>query len=300
MSDQYPPYGQQPDPNVTPWSGPPAPQQGGQPPYGQQPPVPQYGQQPPMPPYGQQPPMPQYGAPVPPAKKSNKGLIIGLVVGAVVLILALCGGGIGLLVAYGDDDEPTTATSAEPTSGTTPGTTASPAPGQSDAPSDNNSMTARFSSDLSNVCQGSRILNSAPYNGPAGAKAYTFSNSPDRPTSWSSKYVSSTKPYSAKTTEYEAVSVVGCLKFVEGSEGEPTKCLYKDKTGKQVTVDYVSSRYVLTFYAAKTGEKVGDGGTVAAPANRCPSVISYNNVTMKAYASPDAGTIESALDKFLS
>ncbi|MET8232323.1 hypothetical protein ABZS77_16800 [Micromonospora sp. NPDC005298] len=280
MSDQYPPYGQQPDPNVTPWSGPPAPQQGG------------------YPPYGQPPPMPQYGAPVPPAKKSNKGLIIGLAVGAVVLLLAMCGGGIGLLVAYGsDDEEPTTATSSEPT----PGATASPTSGQSEEPSsDNNSMTARFSSDMSNVCEGSRILNAAPYNGPAGAKAYTFSNSPDRPTFWSSKYIVSTKPYSAKTTEYEAVSVVGCLKFVEGSQGEPKKCLYKDKDGKQVTVDYISSRYTLTFYAAKTGEKIGDGGTVAAPATRCPSVISYNNTTRKAYASPDSGTIESALDKFLS
>ncbi|MFC8296210.1 hypothetical protein [Micromonospora orduensis] len=279
MSDQYPPYGQQPDPNVTPWSGPPAPQQGG------------------YPPYGQPPPMPQYGAPVPPAKKSNKGLIIGLAVGAVVLLLAMCGGGIGLLVALGsDDDEPTTVTSSAPT----PGTTASPAPGQSDPPSDNNSMTARFSSDMSNVCEGSRILNAAPYSGPAGAKAYTFSNSPDRPTFWSSKYIASSKPYSAKTTEYETVSVVGCLEFVEGSQGEPTKCLYKDKDGKQVTVDYISSRYTLTFYAAKTGEKIGDGGTVAAPANRCPSVISYNTTTRKAYASPDSGTIETALDKFLS
>ncbi len=38
VSDNYPPYGgPQPDPNVTPWSGPPAPQQGGYPPYGQPP-----------------------------------------------------------------------------------------------------------------------------------------------------------------------------------------------------------------------------------------------------------------------
>ncbi|MFD6564840.1 hypothetical protein [Micromonospora profundi] len=302
MSSNYPPYeGQQPDPNVTPWSGPPAPQQGGYPSY-EQPPAPQYGA--PAPQYGAPMPPPQYGVPVPPPKKSNKGLIIGLVAGAVVLILAVCGAGIGLLVAYGGDDEPSTVASASPTPGTdggsSPDPAATPTPGQSAPPNDNNSMTARFSSDLSNVCEGSQILNAAPYNGPSGAKAYTFSNNPDRPTFWSSKFVGSTKPYYAKSSEYESVSVVGCLKFEEGSQGTPKKCQYKDSSEKQVTVDYVSSRYTLTFYAAKTAEKIGDGGTVTAPAARCPSVISYDKSTMRAYAAPDSGTIEAALDKFLS
>ncbi|RAO50541.1 hypothetical protein [Micromonospora saelicesensis] len=279
VSDSYPP----PDPNVTPWSGPPAPQQGG------------------YPPYGQPPPQPYYGTPPPPApNRSNKGLIIGLVAGAVVVILAICGAGIGLLLAY-DDDEPARGTSSTPTLGTgsTPGTGTAPTPGQADPPN-NNSMTARFSSDLANVCEGSPILNAAPYSGPAGAKAYTFSNNPDRPTSWSSTYVPSDKSYYAKGADYQKVSVVGCLKFDEGSQGVPKKCQYKDKAEKQVTIDYVSSRYTLTFYAARTAEKIGDGGTVTAPTNRCPSFISYDKTTMRAYATPDSGTIEAALDTFLS
>ncbi|MBG6067312.1 hypothetical protein [Micromonospora ureilytica] len=287
MSDSYPPYGeQQPDPNVTPWSGPPAPpQQGG------------------YPPYGQPPPPPHYGTPLPPApNSSNKGLIIGIVAGAVVVILAICGAGIGILLAY-DDDEPARGTSSTPTLGTgsTPGPGTAPPPGQADPPNDNNnSMTARYSSDLSNVCEGSPILNAAPYSGPAGAKAYTFSNNPDRPTYWSSKYVPSDKSYYAKGSDYQKVSVVGCLRFDEGSQGAPKKCQYKDKDEKQVTVDYVSSRYTLTLYAARTAEKIGDGGTVTAPTNRCPSFISYDKTTMRAYAAPDSGTIEAALDKFLS
>ncbi|MEH0931778.1 hypothetical protein [Micromonospora sp. CPCC 205558] len=290
MSDSYPPYGEpQPGPSATPWSGPPAaPQQGGYPPYGQ--------------------PPPQYGTPPPPApNKSNQGLIIGLVAGALVLVLAICGAGIGLLLAYDDDgDKPVVATSSEPTlgtgsgSGSTPDTAASPAPGAADPPNDNNSMTARYSSDLSNVCEGSPILNAAPYSGPAGAKAYTFSNNPDRPTSWSSRYIPSDKPYYAKGEDFQKVSVVGCLKFDEGSEGSPKKCQYKDKSEKQISIDYVSSRYTLTFYAAKTGEKIGSGGTVTAPTTRCPSFISYDKTTMRAYAAPDSGTIEAALDKFLS
>ncbi|GAB3838644.1 hypothetical protein GCM10029963_05000 [Micromonospora andamanensis] len=85
-----------------------------------------------------------------------------------------------------------------------------------------------------------------------------------------------------------------------GQRGHPRKCQYKDRDDKQVTVDYVSSRYTLTFYAAKTAEKIGEGGRVNAPAVRCPSFISYNKETMKAYAQPDSGAIELALDKFTS
>ncbi|SCL71911.1 hypothetical protein GA0070606_5876 [Micromonospora citrea] len=285
MTDSHPPYGGQPDPNVTPWSGPPAPPAG-------------------YPGYGQPGQPPQFGAPVPPPQKSNKGLIIGLSAAAVVVLLVLCGGGIGFLLVNNDDDDPTPIASAtaNPTAGNPgPDTSTSPSPEQSESeqPNSNNAVTARYSSDLGDVCEGSQILNAAPYNGPSGAKAYVFSNNPDRPTFWSSKTIASNKPYYARSAQFETVSVVGCLKFVEGSEGTPKKCQYTS-SGKQVTIDYVSSRYTLTFHAAKTGEKIGDGGTVSAPASRCPSFISYNKNTMKAYASPDAGTVEAALDKFLA
>ncbi|MEE3922706.1 hypothetical protein V2I01_43055 [Micromonospora sp. BRA006-A] len=168
-----------------------------------------------------------------------------------------------------------------------------------DGPTNNDSITARYASEMSAVCDGGAILNAAPYTAPAGSKAYVFSNSPDRPSFWSQKTISSAKPYYAKSADFATVSVIGCLKMVEGSEGTPKKCQYKNSEDKVVTVDYISSRYTLTFHAAKTGEKVGDGGTVTAPAARCPSFISYNKVTMKSYASPDSGTIEAALDRFL-
>ncbi|MCX4471831.1 hypothetical protein OOK41_16200 [Micromonospora sp. NBC_01655] len=226
---------------------------------------------------------------------------------AVVVLLALCGTGIGFLLVGGDDEDPKPIASGPvtPTGDPQPsGTDTSPTPQQSESQeqpnNNNNAVTARYSSELSSVCDGSPILNAAPYNGPSGAKAYAFSNSPDRPSSWSSKSVSSNKPYYAKSADYETVSVVGCLKVVDGSEGAPKMCDYKDSAGKTVTISYISSRYTLTFYAAKTAEKIGDGGTVSAPATRCPSFISYNKTTMKSYAAPDSGTIEAALDKFLS
>ncbi|WP_052682213.1 hypothetical protein [Saccharothrix sp. ST-888] len=111
QGQQYPqgqpqqPYGQPPQ-GQPPYGQPPAaPQYGApqQPQYGypQQPPAPQYGApQPPQ--YGQQPP--QYGAPQPPQygqppapRKSNTGLIVGLVIGAVVL----GGGGIAAFALMG-------------------------------------------------------------------------------------------------------------------------------------------------------------------------------------------------------
>ncbi|PSK64046.1 hypothetical protein B0E53_04006 [Micromonospora sp. MH33] len=280
MTNSYPPYGgQQPDPNVNPQWGQPA-QPGAYPGYGQP---------------GQP---PQFGAPVPPPK-SNKGLIIGLSAGAAVVLLALCGGGVGLFLAAGDDKpDPVASSSSKPA-----GPSAEPSAGgpESETPApDNNAVTARYSSDMSSVCDGSAILNAAPYTAGSPAKAYTFANSPDRPSYWSSKSISSAKPYYSKSADFESVAVVGCLKVVEGSEGTPKKCDYKNNDGKIVTVSYISSRYELTFYAAKTGEKIGDGGTVSAPANRCPSFISYNKLTMTSYAAPDSGTIEAALDKFLS
>ncbi|MBQ1023435.1 hypothetical protein [Micromonospora sp. C95] len=284
MSDSHPPYGgQQPDPNAASWGTPP-----GSPvtPAGYPSP---YGAPVPPPPYGPQ-----------PTKSSNKGLWLGLGIGAAVMaVLVACGGVIGFFVLAGDDEGEPVAGQRSDAPGAPTGAP-SVAPPAEEQPDNNNAVTARNSSDMSAVCEGSPILNAAPYTGAKGTKVYTFANSPERPESWLSKSVGFDKPYYAKTAEWASVSVVGCLTFEQGSEGTPRKCQYKDRDDKQVTVDYVSSRYTLTFYAARTGEKIGEGGRVNAPAVRCPSFISYNKETMRAYAQPDSGAIELALDKFTS
>ncbi|MBP1783954.1 MULTISPECIES: hypothetical protein [Micromonospora] len=234
----------------------------------------------------------------------SKGLIVGLAAGAVTLTLLCCGGGLAYVAFNGDEEDPKPVASGSATPGpdgspsATPSADGPESPGP-DGPTNNDAITARYASEMSAVCDGGPILNAAPYTAPAGSKAYVFSNSPDRPTFWSQKTISSAKPYYAKSADFATVSVIGCLKMVEGSEGTPKKCQYKNSEDKVVTVDYISSRYTLTFHAAKTAEKVGDGGTVNAPAARCPSFISYNKVTMKSYATPDSGTIEAALDRFL-
>ncbi|SCG64570.1 RodZ family helix-turn-helix domain-containing protein [Micromonospora coxensis] len=286
MSESYPPYGGQPDPNA-PWGTPPG-SPVGQPGYGQPQGYP-----------GQPVTAPPYGAPVPPPQKSKKGLYIGLGIGAVVLVLLVACGGIIGFVALNDEDDPapgpTTSVAAPDPTAASPST--APQPGEPQ-PDNNNAVTAQSSSDMSAVCDGSPILNAAPYTSPKGAKVLTFSNSPDRPSSWRSESFGYGEPYYARSTEWEKVPVIGCLTYVEGSEGPGRKCDYKDSSQKTVTIDYVSSRYTLTFHNAKTGEKIGDGGTINAPATRCPSFIAYNRTTMKAYASPDDGALELALGKF--
>ncbi|WP_233513997.1 hypothetical protein [Micromonospora craterilacus] len=243
------------------------------------------------------PPPPPYG--VPPQKSSNTGLWLGLGIGAAVMaVLIACGGTIGYFM-LGDDDEPAPSVGGSSSAPAEQGAPSS-APPAEEQPDNNNAITARSSSDMKAVCEGSPILNAAPYSDAKGAKVYTYANSPDRPESWLGKSVGVNKPYYAKTADWATVSVVGCLAFEEGSEGEPRKCDYKDRDDKQVTVDYISSRYTLTFHAAKTGEKIGDGGRINAPAVRCPSFISYNRTTMKAYAQPDTAAIELALEKFTS
>ncbi|MEU8081784.1 hypothetical protein AB0B31_40770 [Catellatospora citrea] len=286
MSDPYAqpdPYRPPSDPYAQPVSPPPVPPQAygapGQQPYGGQP---VYGQQP----YGQ----PGY-APQPPAK-SKKGLIIGIVAGVLVLLLILCGVGVALIANAADDDPviPTT-----PSRTSAPGTSAAAPP-----PGNNNAITADSSSDYGDVCQGGAILNAAEYTTPASAKAYVFANSPARPTNWTYKSLDSRASYYAKSADYAQVSVVGCLSYVEGSEAAGQKCPIKASDGTKLTVDYLSSRYNLTFHNARTGEKIGDGGTVNAPATRCPSFLTYNKETLKSYASPDNASVEAAVKKLLS
>ncbi|WP_223884267.1 hypothetical protein [Micromonospora craniellae] len=256
-----------------------------------------------------------YGAPTPPPpppyaqpqqKSGNRGVWLGLGIGAAVMaVLVACGGTIGYFM-LGDDDEPNqiaTSGSPSPDGDTDPDPDPSPTPDQPDndgGSNNNNAVTARNSSDFNAVCDGNPVLNAAPYTSAKGAKVFTFSNNPDRPGSWSSKSVGFNKPYYARASDWATVSVVGCLTYVEGSEGEPRKCEYKDRDDKQITVDYISARYTLTFHNAQTGEKLGDGGQINAPAGRCPSFISYNRQTMKSHAQPDNGAIELALDKFTS
>lgn len=243
--------------------------------------------------------------PPPPPQKSNRGLIIGLGIGVLVLLLVV--GAAGLVVVNQLGDDPDTDPVAE-------STTAPPETGPSDEgiPSDestedssggdnsgNNAVTAKYSADFEIVCQGGSVLNSAEYRGGRSAKAYVFANSLARPQNYNYQ-VGFTKPsFYGTSSGFTRVGVVGCLTAVDGSEGPGRKCTVEDSKKKRITLDYVSSRFTLTFYAAKTGEKLGEGGTVNAPATRCPFLMQYDPATRKSYALPDEGAVTAAFQKFM-
>ena len=307
MSDIHPPYGGQPDPNaggcgicLGPPAGPfppgspvgqplppgsPVAQSGYPPPYGAPPPPP---------------PPPPYGVP-PQQQKSNKGLGFGLGIGAGVMAIlsSVAAPSATSPSVMTTTTQPIASASTSATTGSGGAPSATPPAGAGE-PDNNNAVTAPSSSDMSAVCDGSPILNAAPYTSPKGAKIFTFANSPERVSTWRYQSAGYDKPYYARSTDWSTVAVVGCMTLVNGSEGAGKKCDYKASDGKQVTVDYVSSRYALSFHNAQTAEKIADGGTINAPAVSCPSFVSYNKATLKAYASPDDGALELALDKFTS
>ncbi|MFR9777064.1 hypothetical protein ACL02O_13500 [Micromonospora sp. MS34] len=119
------PYPPQPPTSGVPYPPPAAPG-GGYPPQPPAPgaPYPPPGQFPPAP--GAYPPAPGQPFGAPPVKKSNKGLWIGLGVGALVLLLLCCGGGVFAVYSGGKkaqeaiDSLPTTAATADPFDTPTP------------------------------------------------------------------------------------------------------------------------------------------------------------------------------------
>lgn len=217
-----------------------------------------------------------------PQPKSNTGLIIGLVVGGVVL-LAIVGMGIlfAVLGSKASDSE-------------------SPSPSSSNSPSKANSAEVASSTfDYDAVCNGGSISNAAALGDKASAKIMTFSQSPRVQGSWSYESVGYGKPYYVNSTDIELVSVVACLEEVKSARAVGQTCDYKDD-GKTVSIKYYSSQYKLSFYAAKTGKKASEGGTINAPANKCPSFISYDPSTLSAYASPDEDALDAKYTDFIA
>jgi hypothetical protein len=240
-----------------------------------------------------------YPYPPPQPGKSNKGLIIGLGIGALALLLVMGGLGIVLVSHLGDDDPDPASTTAVAEPG--PSEQASEEPtGEEEADNGgNNAITAKYAADFEIVCQGGSVLNAAGYSPGKRTKAYVFANSLPQPETYSYQ-VTYTGRFYGSSSAVTQVGVVGCLTAVTGSEGPGRKCVIQDADKKRVTIDHVSSRFRLTFRAARTGEKLGDGGTVNAPATRCPFLVRYDPATRKSYALPDDAAVTAAFEKFMS
>ena len=261
-------------------------QQPNQPPV-QPPAAPAYPQQP----SGYQPQQTPGTGYAPQPTKSNTGLIIGLVIGGILLLMVIGGIVLAVIFASAGSKSTTPSTSTNGSNNSTSGSSSN-----SSTPSTKAAYTAKYSSDFSKVCDGTPIANAADFTTKQAAVIATYSKRPEAST-WSGEYVGYGKSYYLKDIkDFTKISVVSCLKATTGTESPSIPCTGKDTSP---TINYHSVTYAMTFYEAKTGKKIADGGTVSGPADTCPSFTSYNTSTLNAFATPDDDQTEAALDSFV-
>lgn len=248
--------------------------------------------QPPVPPVApqqSQPNQPAVGAPsayVAPQKKSHTGLIIGLVIGGIVFLL-LIGGIIMAVIASSGAKKSTTTNTTDKTAVKS---------GPADTSTSKAAYTAKYTSELSKVCDGIPIANAAAYTSKSAAIIQAYEMSPEK-TTWSSVSVGYGKSYDLpEYNDFEKVSVVVCAKATTGAETPSIPC-----TGKSTdpVVNYHSAKYTVTFYEARTGKKIGDETTVESPADNCPSFMMYNGKTNNSFASVERDQLEAVIDTFV-
>lgn len=225
-------------------------------------------------------------------KKSKLVLII-----VVVIALLLAGGGAAYALTRKKADKPAETT---PTSSTTTEDKKTDVTNTQQQTSPKSATKADYSTDFEEVCKGGAISNAADYTSNKTAIVYTFHSSVITPNSWNSDLVGYGKSYYLKDLDkFDTISVVACAKYVDGSASGGIDCEYQKTGGEKVTIKYQSTKYQLTFYEAKTGKKISDGGEISGSATKCPSSILYDADKKMAYADPDDDALEAALDAFV-
>lgn len=225
-------------------------------------------------------------------KKSHTLLIVGII----IIILVLIGGAAFLFLKDRQSRGTSTATTSSDSQTDAQTDTASQTPTEASIA---NATVAKSLRDFDAVCKKGSISNAADYTSNKTAVIYGLYNSPATPDYWSSTAVGYDKSYYPGTDEYQNVSVVACLAYIDGSPSTSKQCEYTDKTNKTVAITYTSTKYSLAFYEAKTGKRISEGQDINGPATTCPSIITYDQNTKVAYAQPDTNAIEAAFDTFV-
>lgn len=165
--------------------------------------------------------------------------------------------------------------------------------------SQNRVITATSHRDFGAVCGGFTVRNAAPYTKKSEAIIVTFSQSPRINGSWSYEDVGYGKTYTLTDGDFTKISTVACLHEIRNTKVFSKLCSYNED-GQEVSVQYFSIRYKLSYYEAKTGERIADVGTVEAPAGDCPSFVAYDQQSMTAYATPESDVIDVAHSNFVT
>jgi hypothetical protein len=173
---------------------------------------------------------------------------------------------------------------------------ASPAgPTGDGAPTTRPGMAARYSFDFGNVCTGAAITNATAYDPAGPATVAVFQNSPDQPAYVEYPVGYGHDFYANPAGDFTKINVVACLSSVPGSDGTPRTCDY-DSGG----IERVPYQLDITFYAALTGDVLGTGERIEAPADGCPALAVYDPRTRRSYGTPDADSIVTEIEQFLA
>lgn len=218
-------------------------------------------------------------------RKTRRGFYIGAAIALIVpgvLVYAF------LSVVYSTQDElPASDRRSTPSSSTYSGS------------STNRIVTAESYRDFGAVCGGFTVKNAAAFTNKASAIIATFSQSPRTGGSWSYEDVGYGKSYTATDGDFTKINTVACLHEIRDTKVLAKTCSY-DRNGSQIQVKYYSINYKLSYYQAKTGQRIADGGTLEAKADDCPSFVVYDEATLSAYALPPNDRIDVAHTAFVS
>jgi hypothetical protein len=164
-------------------------------------------------------------------------------------------------------------------------------PGDSASPEQRkaNARTAQTAADFGVVCGSGSVRNAADYRQPYVAAAF---HEGDRPHSWEQVSLpgGDLKPAGS-------INVVACLSRKSGTEVKSKTCTFQS-AGKDVEADFYAVEYDLQLHQAKTGELIRSLGTVNGPANRCPLMAWFSEMSPKVYADPDPVAVAAKLAAF--
>lgn len=173
---------------------------------------------------------------------------------------------------------------------------------QTDAPqniSQPREITASSHRDFGAVCGGFSFKNAAAYTNKSSALIVTFSQSPRTTDSWSYEDVGYGKTYTKTGGDFRKINTVACLHEILDSKVFSKTCNY-ERNGDNVAVSYYSIRYKLSYYEARTGARIADGGIIEALAGDCPSFVAYDEQSSTAYAAPANEAMDIAHSKFIA
>ncbi|HEY0965414.1 MAG TPA: hypothetical protein VGE13_02945 [Candidatus Saccharimonadales bacterium] len=224
----------------------------------------------------------------PTTPSSNKGLIIGLVIGGIILVLVIAG--IILAVIFGSKDNKNTIQDD------TKNQDSAKTEQSEDALRSANAKTAKYMFDLNAVCDNGSITNAADFTKPY--KLVAFAKNSTSP-SYTIVTLAYGADYAAKYTDHESVNVVACLNEKPGTAIKSKTCDFKSGNEK-ITLDYYALKYSLTLREAKTGKLVKTLEDINAPATSCPIVAAYSKSDPKYYAKPDKDAVDAAIQKFVA